>query len=87
MAASTPRNTILVNQPEVFVAGANNKFDAQGRLTDEPTRKFAAQLMQALVNWTARLRGWLMRGWLRWDPAEPRRQADKKQTCHGPARA
>ena len=50
-------NIFLVNQPEVFVAAANNKFDAEGRLTDEPTRKFVAQLMQALVNWTLRRKG------------------------------
>lgn len=48
-------NILLVNQPEVFVAAANKKFDAGGHLTDEPTRKFVAQLMQALVNWTVRL--------------------------------
>lgn len=50
-------NILLVNQPEVFVAAANTKFDADGRLTDEATRKFVAQLMQALVTWTVRLRG------------------------------
>jgi len=50
-------NVLPVNQPEVFVAAANNKFDANGRLDDEPTRKAVAQLMQALVNWTVRLKG------------------------------
>jgi hypothetical protein len=40
----------------VLIAGAPHKFDAQGRLTDEPARKFVAQLMQSLVNWTVRLR-------------------------------
>src|SRR5207302_8604919 len=30
-------NIFPVNQPEVFIAGANNKFDADGGLTDEPT--------------------------------------------------
>jgi chromate reductase len=48
-------NIFLVNQPEVLIAGANNKFDAEGRLTDEPTRKFVGQLLQALVDWTERL--------------------------------
>jgi chromate reductase, NAD(P)H dehydrogenase (quinone) len=50
-------NIFLVNQPEVFVAGAHNKFDAKGHLTDEPTRKLIAQLMQSLLNWTLRLKG------------------------------
>ena len=49
-------NIFLVNQPEVFVAGANKKFDAEGRLTDEPTRTLIAQLLQSLLNWTARLK-------------------------------
>jgi chromate reductase len=49
-------NIFLMSQPEVLIAGAPHKFDAQGRLTDEPARKFVAQLMQSLVNWTVRLR-------------------------------
>ena len=49
-------NIFLVNQPELFVASANSKFDAEGRLTDEPTRKLIAQLLQSLSNWTARLK-------------------------------
>jgi len=49
-------NIFLVNQPEVIVTAANNKFDAEGRLIDEPTRKLIAQLMQSLVNWTVRLK-------------------------------
>lgn len=50
-------NIYLVNQPEVIVAASNNKFDADGRLMDEPTRKLVAELVQMLVNWTARLKG------------------------------
>lgn len=49
-------NIFAVNQPEVIVAAANEKFDADGRLTDEPTRKIVAQLMESLVNWTVRLK-------------------------------
>ena len=49
-------NVFLVNQPELFVASATSKFDSQGRLTDEPTRKLIAQLLQSLSNWTARLK-------------------------------
>src|SRR5690606_35412623 len=29
------QNTFTVNKPEVFIANANTKFDAQGELTDE----------------------------------------------------
>jgi len=50
-------NMFPVNKPEVFIAQAQNKFDAQGRLTDEPTRKFIAELMAALAAWTKRLKG------------------------------
>ena len=49
-------NMFPVNRPEVLIAGADRKFDAEGRLTDETTRKFLAQLLQALADWTERLR-------------------------------
>jgi chromate reductase len=49
-------NIFPVNQPEVFITGANNKFNAEGSLTDEATRKFIAKLMQSLVDWTKRLK-------------------------------
>jgi chromate reductase, NAD(P)H dehydrogenase (quinone) len=48
--------TLAVLQPEVLVAKAHEKFDAEGRLTDEPTRKFVRQLLEALAAWTERLR-------------------------------
>jgi chromate reductase len=41
--------------PEVLVARAQEKFDASGRLTDEKTREFVGQLLQALADWTMRL--------------------------------
>jgi chromate reductase len=47
--------THAVLSPEVLVARAGEKFDASGRLTDEPTRKFVGQLLQALADWTLRL--------------------------------
>jgi chromate reductase len=50
-------NMFPVNKPEVFIAQAQNKFDAQGKLTDEPTRKFIADLMTALAAWTRRMKG------------------------------
>jgi len=49
-------NILLVNQPEVFIAAAHTKFDAAGRLTDETGRKLIGQLMQALVDWTERVK-------------------------------
>lgn len=47
---------IPLNKPEVMIAQAQNKFDAQGRLIDEPTRKFIQELMAALAAWIKRVR-------------------------------
>ena len=49
-------NMFPVNRPEVLIAAADKKFDADGQLTDEPTRKNIAHLMTALAEWTERLR-------------------------------
>lgn len=49
-------NMFPVNKPEVFIAGADRKFDENGNLTDAATRKLIARLLQELANWTARLR-------------------------------
>ena len=46
-----------INAPEVIVTSASNKFDAEGNLLDENTKKFLTQLLQNLSNWTRRLRG------------------------------
>ncbi len=48
--------TFAVVKPEVLVARAQDKFDASGRLVDEPTRTFLRQLLEALAAWTARFR-------------------------------
>lgn len=48
-------NAFPVNKPEVFIGQAASKFDAEGRLTDETTRGFIRQLLEALEQWTARL--------------------------------
>ncbi len=37
--------------PEVLVASAKSKFDAEGNLTDEGTRAFLGPFMQAFVRW------------------------------------
>jgi chromate reductase len=39
----------VVNQPEVMIGNAAQRFDQNGRLTDEPTRQFIQKLLGALV--------------------------------------
>lgn len=48
----TGLNAYVLPRPEVMIASAQNKFDAEGRLTDESTREHIAKLMQALADWT-----------------------------------
>ena len=45
-----------VNVPEVIVTFASDKFDSEGNLFDDNTKKFLTQLLQNLSNWTRRLR-------------------------------
>jgi chromate reductase, NAD(P)H dehydrogenase (quinone) len=45
-----------VNRPEVMIGQAQNKFDADGNLTDEPTREFIRKLLVSLRDWTERLK-------------------------------
>lgn len=47
--------TYALLQPEVLVARAHERFDAEGRLTDEGTRKFVRQLLEALADWARKL--------------------------------
>ncbi|AIF85125.1 putative flavoprotein [Candidatus Nitrososphaera evergladensis SR1] len=49
-------NMYALNRPEVMIANAARKFDAQGNLVDDETRERIRELMSALVSWTARLR-------------------------------
>jgi chromate reductase len=49
--------TLALLQPEVLVTKAHEKFDKDGRLTDEPTRGFVKKQLEALRDWTLRLRG------------------------------
>ena len=49
-------NGLIVNQPEVLIGNAPSRFDAEGRLTDEPTREFVRKLLQALADWARRHR-------------------------------
>jgi len=42
-------NAQILNRPEVFISAAHTKFDAQGNLTDEATRKQLQTLLDALL--------------------------------------
>ena len=48
-------NMFPINQPEVMIAKAHERFDAEGNLTDEKTKEFIRQLLQSLVDWTRRI--------------------------------
>jgi len=48
-------NMFPVNQPEVMIANASERFDAHGNLSDEATKTFIRQLLEALVDWTRRI--------------------------------
>ena len=48
-------NMFPLNQPEVMVGAANERFDTVGNLTDEQTREYVRRLVQSLVDWTRRL--------------------------------
>ena len=47
-------NSYCMPQPEVLVFQAHQKFDADGRLTDEPTRQFVAKFLVAFEAWVRR---------------------------------
>lgn len=49
-------NMLPLNKPEVMIPQAQNKFDANGKLTDETTRGFIRDLIVALDAWTRKLR-------------------------------
>ncbi|HQT78864.1 MAG TPA: NAD(P)H-dependent oxidoreductase [Rhodopila sp.] len=49
-------NGLVLNRPEVMIAQASSRFDADGHLADEKTREFVAALLVALRDWTVRLR-------------------------------
>ncbi len=47
-------DTRALLQPEVLVSRAHEKIDANGRLTDEPTRTMIRKLLEALARWAPR---------------------------------
>ena len=48
-------NVFPINQPEVMICNAADRFDAQGNLTDDTTKDYIRQLLQNLVAWTRRI--------------------------------
>lgn len=46
-------NSPVMQQPEVLVARAHEKFDAMGRLTDQPTHQFICLFLTRLAQWLA----------------------------------
>jgi len=49
-------NMYPVNQPEVMIANAAKRFDEQGNLIDEDTKKYIRRLLQNLADWTGLLK-------------------------------
>ena len=48
-------NMFPVNQPEVMIGNAAERFDEQGNLTDETTKDYIRRLLQNLADWTRRI--------------------------------
>ncbi|NJC98436.1 MAG: NADPH-dependent FMN reductase [Anaerolineales bacterium] len=48
-------NMLPLNKPQVFVTHSAEKFDPDGRLTDEDTREHVRKLTEALLEWTRKL--------------------------------
>ncbi|KKQ60586.1 MAG: hypothetical protein US81_C0016G0015 [Parcubacteria group bacterium GW2011_GWE2_38_18] len=45
-----------INRPEVMVGLAEEKFDAEGNLTDEKTKRKIGELIEALAAWTVKIK-------------------------------
>jgi len=48
-------NMFPINQPEVMIGNASERFDPEGNLTHDATKEFIRQLLQNLVEWTRRI--------------------------------
>ena len=48
-------NMFPLNQPEVMIGNAAERFDAEGNLTDEKTKEHIRRMLQSLVDWTRKL--------------------------------
>ena len=44
-----------INQPEVMIGNASDRFDANGNLTHDATKEFIRQLLQNLVEWARKI--------------------------------
>jgi chromate reductase, NAD(P)H dehydrogenase (quinone) len=49
-------NMYPVNQPEVLIANAAQRFNERGELTDETSRDLIRKLLAELVAWTKKLK-------------------------------
>jgi chromate reductase len=49
-------NVHALNQPEIMIANASQKFDADGNLTDEKTKEMITRLLNELVEWAKRFK-------------------------------
>jgi len=47
---------LVLPRPEVFIGAAPSKFDKDGKLTDETTRKFLVDLLAGFKPWIERMR-------------------------------
>jgi chromate reductase, NAD(P)H dehydrogenase (quinone) len=47
-------NVFTINEPEVMIANAAQRFDTEGRLTDELSRSLIRQLLQNLEHWASK---------------------------------
>ena len=45
-----------LKKPEIFIGMAQSKFDPEGKLTDEPTRKIMTEQMLAFKDWIGRVK-------------------------------
>ena len=45
-----------VNRPEVMISNCTDKYDEQGNLTDEETKKYIGQLVASLADWARKLK-------------------------------
>ncbi len=49
-------NGFVLNRPEVMITQAQNKFDAEGKLTDQPTRDIISTLLTSFAAWVRRIK-------------------------------
>ncbi|MCC6474747.1 MAG: NAD(P)H-dependent oxidoreductase, partial [Burkholderiales bacterium] len=47
---------LVLQKPEIFIGNGPTKFDAEGRCTDETTKKFLTAQMLAFEDWIARVK-------------------------------